>query len=149
MSSEEWTFVENFILSIRTPTGRKAANHSLDLGGVFWIVRPGETCHVRWANGQQHRNLCSSSGSGRKRGTRRQGLGRSRSGFTTKIHLRGNAAEQPITTEITPGEKSEYLGPDLVMAENLPPTRRHFGPAGAMALTLFANRPTSVTCLLR
>ena len=35
---------------------------------------------------RQHRDPCSPSGSRRKRGTQNQGLGRSRGGFTSKIH---------------------------------------------------------------
>ena len=50
----------------------------------------------------------------------RQGFGRSSGGFTTKIHLRVNAAGLPMRTEITPGQTSDYLGFDLVMADNLP-----------------------------
>ena len=51
---------------------------------------------------------------------RRQGFGRSRGGITTKIHLLVNAAGLPMRTEITPGQTSDYLGFDLVMADNLP-----------------------------
>ena len=47
---------------------------------------------------------------------RRQGFGRSRGGITTKIHLLDNAAG----TEITAGQTSDYLGFDLVKADNLP-----------------------------
>lgn len=72
------------------------------------------------ADDRQHRGPRSSSGSGRKRGTPRQGVGRSRGGFTTKIHLRVNAAGLPMRTEITAGQTSDYLGFDLVMADNLP-----------------------------
>lgn len=38
----------------------------------------------------------------------------------TKIHLLVNAHDLPMRTEITPGQTSDYLGFDLVMAENLP-----------------------------
>ncbi|WP_298938049.1 IS5 family transposase [uncultured Ruegeria sp.] len=58
--------------------------------------------------------------SGAKRGTPRQGLGCSKSGFTTKIHLRVNAAGLPMRTDITPGQTSDYLGFDLIMDDNLP-----------------------------
>ncbi|WP_110775579.1 IS5 family transposase [Tritonibacter mobilis] len=57
---------------------------------------------------------------GAKRGTPRQGFGRSRGGFTTKVHLRVNAHGMPMRTEITPGQTSDYLGFDLVMHDNLP-----------------------------
>ncbi len=49
-----------------------------------------------------------------------QGFGRSRGGFTTKIHLLVNAAGLPMGTEITPGQTSDSLGFDLVMADNRP-----------------------------
>ncbi|WP_156429016.1 IS5 family transposase [Paracoccus aminovorans] len=57
---------------------------------------------------------------GGKRGTPRQGFGRSRGGFTTKVHLRVNAAGLPMRSDITPGQTSAYLGFDLVMDDNLP-----------------------------
>ncbi|WP_227286526.1 IS5 family transposase, partial [Boseongicola sp. H5] len=44
----------------------------------------------------------------------------SRGGFTTKIHLLVNAHGLPMRTEITPGQTSDCLGFDLVMADNLP-----------------------------
>ena len=39
-----------------------------------------------------------------KRGTHRQGLGRSRGGFTTKLHANTNADGWPLGLLITPGE---------------------------------------------
>jgi transposase len=74
-------------------------------------------------------------GSGRQRGTPRQGFGRSRGSggktihwivfwttyhFTTRIHLLVNAPGLPVRTEITAGQTSDCLGFDLVMADNLP-----------------------------
>ncbi|MEZ5839469.1 MAG: IS5 family transposase [Hyphomicrobiales bacterium] len=46
----------------------------------------------------------------RKGGTPRQGLGRSRGGFTTKIHLRTNGAGLPVALDIAPGQGSDYTG---------------------------------------
>ncbi|MFD2439555.1 IS5 family transposase [Paracoccus kondratievae] len=57
---------------------------------------------------------------GAKGGTPRQGFGRSRGGFTTKVHLRVNGAGLPMRSDITPGETSDYRGFDLVMDDNLP-----------------------------
>ncbi|NJS40608.1 MAG: IS5 family transposase [Rhodobacteraceae bacterium] len=56
---------------------------------------------------------------GAKRGTPRQGLGRSRGSVTTKIHLRVNAAGLPMRSGITPGQTSDCLGFDLVMDDSL------------------------------
>ncbi|QYK43450.1 MAG: IS5 family transposase [Paracoccaceae bacterium] len=60
---------------------------------------------------------------GGKRGTPRQGLGRSRGGFTTKIHLRVNGTGMPMRSDITPGQTSDYPGFDLVMDDDLPEPR--------------------------
>jgi transposase len=60
------------------------------------------------------------SGGRCKRGTQRQGFGRSKGGFTTKIHLRTNAEGLPIAAEITGGEVSDYKGYDLVMDADAP-----------------------------
>lgn len=57
---------------------------------------------------------------GVKGGTPRQGFSRSRGGFTTKIHLLVNAHGLPLSAEITPEQTSDYVGFDLVMADNLP-----------------------------
>jgi Transposase DDE domain len=69
---------------------------------------------------RQHCGSRPPSGSGRKRGTPRQGFGRSRGGFTTKIHLRVNGAGLPMRSDITPGQTSDYLGFDRVMDDTLP-----------------------------
>lgn len=62
----------------------------------------------------------ASSGGRRKRGTQKEGFGRSKGGFTTKIHLRTNAEGLPVAAEITGGEVSDYKGYDLVMEADGP-----------------------------
>jgi len=56
-------------------------------------------------------------------GIQSQGLGRSRGGFSTKIHLRTNGAGLPIAAEITGGEVSDYLGYATQMTSGGPPAR--------------------------
>ena len=51
---------------------------------------------------------------------RRQAFGRSRGGFTTKIHLRVNGAGLPKRSDITSSQTSDDLGFDLVTDDNLP-----------------------------
>ena len=47
----------------------------------------------------------------RKRGNQnREALGRSRGGFSTKIHLRTNAKGDPLTFDVTGGEAHEVKG---------------------------------------
>lgn len=56
-------------------------------------------------------SLCRRS----KGGTQKEGFGRSKGGFTTKIHLRTNAEGLPIAAEISGGEVSDYKGYGPVM----------------------------------
>jgi transposase len=52
----------------------------------------------------------------RKRGNQNQeALGRSRGGFSTKIHLRTNAKGDPLTFDLTGGEAHEVKGYDALM----------------------------------
>ena len=53
----------------------------------------------------------------RKRGTRRNALGRSRGGFSTKINARTNADGLPIGVVITPGQAHDVTAYDALMAE--------------------------------
>jgi transposase len=73
------------------------------------------------ADDRQHGDPGAPSGGRCKRGTQKQGFGRSKGGFTTKLHLRANADGLPVAAEITGGEISDYKGYGLVMA--------HRGPA--------------------
>lgn len=59
----------------------------------------------------------------RKGGIQGQGLGRSRGGFSTKIHLKTNGAGLPIAFEITGGEVSDYRGYAPLMDADGPPAR--------------------------
>ena len=49
---------------------------------------------------------------GARGGTPRQGIGRSRGGLTTKIHLRTNGWGLPMRTDVTPGRTSDHKGFD-------------------------------------
>lgn len=55
------------------------------------------------------------SGGRRKRGTQKQGLGRSRGGFTSKIHARTNGEGLPLGFVITPGEAHDATAYDALM----------------------------------
>jgi transposase len=46
-------------------------------------------------------------GSGRKRGIHKRALGRSRGGFTSKIHCLGDARGRPIAFDLTSGEAAD------------------------------------------
>jgi transposase len=68
-----------------------------------------------------HRGPRPCLGGGRKRGQQGQALGRSRGGFSTKIHLKTDFDGHPIAFDLTGGEKGDAphfdvllgLGPDV------------------------------------
>jgi transposase len=54
--------------------------------------------------------------SGRKRGIHQRALGRSRGGFTSKIHGLGDARGRPIAFDLTPGEAADCKSYDTLIA---------------------------------
>lgn len=74
----------------------------------------GDCHHIGGGNGgqptSQHRLNDSPGpciGRRRKRGTREQAFGRSRGGFTSKVHCLGDARGRPIAFHLTPGEAAD------------------------------------------
>ena len=59
---------------------------------------------------RQHHGSRPHLGSGRKRGTHQRALGRSRGGFTSKIHCLADAKGRPIAFHLTPGEAADCKG---------------------------------------
>ena len=54
-------------------------------------------------------------GSGRIRGAHQRALGRSRGGFTSKIHCLGDARGRPIAFHLTPGEAADCKAYDTLI----------------------------------
>src|SRR5216117_2999623 len=80
-----------------------------DAGGP-WASRRRGTCH------RFHNCAGAPTCRRRKRGNQnREALGRSRGGFSTKIHLRTNAKGNPLTFDVTGGEAHEVKGYDALM----------------------------------
>ncbi|WP_277948895.1 IS5 family transposase [Magnetospirillum sp. 15-1] len=52
----------------------------------------------------------------RKRGTHKEGFGRSRGGFTSKIHARADGQGRPLGFKLTGGEVSDYQAVEDLMA---------------------------------
>src|SRR6266571_5507285 len=77
-----------------------------DAGGP-WASRRRGTCH------RFHDCAGAPKCRRRKRGNQnREALGRSRGGFSTKIHLRTNGKGNPLTFDVTGGEVHEVKGYD-------------------------------------
>jgi len=70
---------------------------------------------------RQHDRACARLGRRCKRGQQHQALGRSRGGFSTKIHLKTDLDGHPLDFHLTPGEASDStefetsldIGPDI------------------------------------
>ena len=97
---------------------REVRQLELDLSALptmerIWRLGERRRCSRRDHGGEralQHRQHVGSRpclGSGRKRGIHRRALGRSRGGFTSKIHCLGDARGRPIAFNLTPGEAAD------------------------------------------
>jgi len=64
---------------------------------------------------RQHHGSRSCLGSGRKRGIHQRALGRSRGGFTSKVHCLGDARGRPIAFHLTPGEAADCKSYDTLI----------------------------------
>src|SRR5215813_7021977 len=64
---------------------------------------------------RQHHGSRPCLGSGRKRGIHQRALGRSRGGFTSKIHCLGDARGRPIAFDLTPGEAADCKSYDTLI----------------------------------
>jgi hypothetical protein len=77
------------------------------------MVELGLTAHGRLAaHDRLDHGARPLSGSGRKRGTHKEGFGRSRGGFTSKIHARADGQGRPLGFVLTGGETSDYKAVD-------------------------------------
>jgi hypothetical protein len=72
---------------------------------------------------RQHDGSRPCLGSGRKRGIHQRALGRSRGGFTSKIHCLGDARGRPIAFDLTPGEAADCKSYESGRQEPSSPTR--------------------------
>nr|WP_256215305.1 IS5 family transposase [Sphingobium sp. AP50] len=64
---------------------------------------------------RQHHNPRPRLGSGRKRGTHRRALGRSRGRFTSKLHCLADALGRPLAFLLTAGEAAERKAYDALI----------------------------------
>ena len=64
---------------------------------------------------RQHHGSRPRFGSGRKRGTHRRALGRSRGGFTSKLHCLADALGRPLAFHLTVGEAADCKAYDVLI----------------------------------
>src|SRR3712207_2993938 len=93
-------------------------------GGVRSLLRRARCNQPHRApgsNSRLHGGACACLGGRRKRGQDGQALGRSRGGFSTKIHRKGDLEGLPLAFHLTEGQASDSLqfeilldlGPDI------------------------------------
>lgn len=111
---------------------RALGRHARCAGGLRGRAQTG-------ADDRQHRNPGAPSSRRRKRRTEEQALGRSRGGFTTKIHARANAEGLPIAFQITAGQANVVTAYDALMDEGERPKRS--SPTEPMTATLSSRIP--------
>ena len=96
------------VLMVQSAQDRQVENAPFET--LASLGPPARACH------RFHHRAGASACSRRKRGNQnREALGRSRGGFSTKIHLRTNAKGDPLTFDVTGGEAHEVKGYDALM----------------------------------
>ena len=156
MSDEEWAFFAPFVIERGPRRGRRPRDHRLVLDGVFWIARTGSPWRDlhdhfgKWTSVyRQFRRwtlagvwdvlLAALNESGEGRDAQDQGLGRSRGGFSTKIHLRSNGLGLPVAVVLTGGEVSDVRGYGPIMAEPGPEPKVMLADKGYDADAILAD----------
>nr|WP_252345662.1 IS5 family transposase [Gluconobacter sp. P1C6_b] len=82
------------------------------------------------AYGRQYRGPRSLTGHRRKRGAYSEGFGRSRGGFTSKIHARCDNQGRPFGFVLTGGQVSDYKTTNTLMALPVPNPRAMLADRG-------------------
>nr|WP_252347438.1 MULTISPECIES: IS5 family transposase [unclassified Gluconobacter] len=82
------------------------------------------------AYGRQYCGPRPFTGYGRKRGAHAEGFGRSRGGFTSKIHARCDNQGHPLGFVLTAGQVSDYKATDALMKLPVPPPKAMLADRG-------------------
>ena len=120
----DWRAMERPAGGVRQMVFRLPAIPALDIGRLVGAGAGNPQREQRSStaspNDRLHDYPGASSGGGRKRGTQKEAFGRSKGGFTTKIHLIANALGLPVRAEISGGQVSDYKGYALLADSELP-----------------------------
>nr|WP_237469182.1 IS5 family transposase [Gluconobacter sphaericus] len=82
------------------------------------------------AYARQHRSPCPFAGHWGKRGAHAEAFGRSRGGFTSKIHARCDNQGRPLGFVLTGGQVSDYKATDALMKLQVPSPRAMLADRG-------------------
>jgi transposase len=130
LSDAEWELIGPLLPPERGRWARPAGDNRRFLNGMLHVLRTG--CPWRLgcaaanagrpgvnrrlaAHDRQHQRSRPRIGSGRKRGAVKNALGRSRGGFTSKIHARCDNQGLPLGFILTGGEASDYTAAEPLM----------------------------------
>jgi transposase len=144
LTDEQWRILDS-LLPDRGERGPAIESKRRAVNGILWVLRTGapwrDMPDLRAVHpleqarrvGRRIRNPGESRASSRRgachrftiarahqhaagvKGQNQQALGRSRGGFSIKIHLRTNAKGNPLTFDVTSGEAHEVKGYDALM----------------------------------
>ena len=98
-------------------------------GGVHGLGREW-CCRGAAADARRHRCPCPPARRRRQRGQDGQALGRSRGGFSTKLHLRCDGNGLPLAIVLTPGQTHESRAFAALVEDMVPGTRCLIGDMG-------------------
>lgn len=119
LSDAEWELIGTLLPSERGRWARPAGDNRRFLNGMPHVLRVG----CPWRDMHEHYGSWPCFGSGRKRGDAANALGRSRGGFTSKVHARCDNQGLPVGFILTGGEASDYAAVDNLMACHYPNPR--------------------------
>jgi len=99
----------------------RSAEQGRRVRGLFRYTRLDELVGASDPDVRLHHRACACLGGRRQRGQETQALGRSRGGFTTKIHTKSDASGDIIAFDLTGGEAADAphfetlldIGPDI------------------------------------
>src|SRR6185436_19333103 len=104
LTNEQWERIEPLLPKVKTKRGRPAQDHRKLLNGIVWVLRTGAPWRDMPERYGKWTTICSRC---KKSSPEREALGRSRGGFSTKIHIRCEGTGRLITFLLTPGQESD------------------------------------------
>ena len=130
LTDAEWELIGPLLATGRGRPGHESRRH---LDGILWRAREG----ARWRAIPER---YGERGTVRRRLARRRALGplaavfpalgRSRGGFSTKLHPRCDARGLPLAVVLTPGQARETRAFDMLVEDLAPGTRCLIGDTG-------------------
>ena len=130
LSNEQWETLKPLLPPLKPRTGKPNHDHRQVVNGILWILRTGApwrdlperygswqsvaTRFYRWQKANIWQQVLEhlQASADREGNEVEEKLGRSRGGFSTKIHIRCEGKGKPITFLLSPGQLMKSI-PDM------------------------------------